>query len=49
MVQTAHIGYSSDENNRFKFKEDFVKRFDKALAAVKRGNALEKIVAQYVP
>lgn len=49
MVQTAHIGYSSDENNRFKFKEDFVKRFDKALAAVKRENALDKIVAQYVP
>lgn len=49
MVQTAHIGYSSDEKRRFKFKDDFVKRFDKALAAVKRENALDKIVAQYVP
>ncbi|MGB0833549.1 MAG: substrate-binding periplasmic protein [Psychrobium sp.] len=49
MVQSAHIGYSSDEHGRFKYKKDFVKRFDKALAAVKRENALEKIIAKYVP
>lgn len=49
MVQTAHIGYSRDKDNNFKFKGDFIKRFDKALSDTKQEKVLNDIITKYVP
>jgi len=48
MVQTAHIGYSNVNPQKFHFKDDFVKKFNKALEVVKRNKAIERIVNKYV-
>ena len=48
MVQTAHVGYTNRKNDKFHFRKDFIKRFDKALSVVKRDNGLEKIIRKYV-
>lgn len=48
MVQSAHIGYTNSKSRKFRYKSDFIKRMDKALAVVKRDKALEKIITKYL-
>jgi len=48
MVQTAHIGYTNSKDHKFEYKDDFVKKFNKALVVIKRNKALERIIRKYV-
>lgn len=45
--QTAHIGYTNDDNHSFHYKGDFVLRMDKALAKFMSSNKYQEILSRY--
>lgn len=45
--ETAHVGYTARDQGRFPYKEDFAAQLDKALEALRREGAIERIVRHY--
>ncbi|MCY1362002.1 lysine-arginine-ornithine-binding periplasmic protein [compost metagenome] len=44
---TAHVGYTNRDQDRFPFKEDFATQLDRALDAMRRSGEIERIVQRY--
>jgi polar amino acid transport system substrate-binding protein len=47
MSQTAHIGYTDNENHEFYFKSDFVLRMDEALSTLMSSDKYQEIIDRY--
>jgi len=48
MSRTAHIGYTNNPHHGFKYKQDFIKRMDKALRELQLSGQADKIIQGYV-
>lgn len=48
MSQTAHIGYSNSDNQKYSYKNDFINRMDDALQQVKNSPQYSEIIEKYI-
>lgn len=47
MTQTSHIGYSDVNNEKYRYKDDFVRRMDEALIKLYNTKEYVQIISQY--
>ncbi len=43
----GYLGYASDPDNQFHYKQDFVAKFNQALEQIKRDGTIDRILANY--
>jgi len=45
--EPAYLMFVKNDNGKFKFKKDFIEKFNKALIEFKKNGGIEKIVEKY--